>query len=349
MLIALLNDTHFGSRQDSERIAKHQKKFYDDVFFPYLAKHNIENVIHLGDVFDRRKFINFQTLDRARKMLFDPAAEAGLNIYMIVGNHDVALRNSNRVNSPKLLLTYHNITLWDENPATYFLDGLKVGFVPWICEENQQEVKEFLEKTDAGVIFGHFDINGFEMMPGVICEEGLDPNIFKRFNTVITGHYHTKASSGNIHYLGVQYQMDWGDYGSQKGFHVFDTDTLKLTFVPNPHEMFIKLFYDDKSQKPNKDLSGKYLKIIVKDKKDSYKLEKYIDAVLEQHPEDLQVLEQDITVVEESTQSEEGMTTKSTVTILKEFVNKLNGITDEAKVKVDSVLQDLYSEAQDVD
>ena len=71
MKIALLNDTHFGVRNDSEAFRKYQLRFYNEIFFPYLKEHNIKTLVHLGDVVDRRKFINFQNASIFRRKLFD--------------------------------------------------------------------------------------------------------------------------------------------------------------------------------------------------------------------------------------------------------------------------------------
>ena len=59
MKIALLNDTHFGCRNDSPHFMEYQNRFYDELFFPYIKENNIRHLIHLGDVVDRRKFINY--------------------------------------------------------------------------------------------------------------------------------------------------------------------------------------------------------------------------------------------------------------------------------------------------
>ena len=47
MKIALLNDTHFGARNDSPAFLKYFMEFYDEQFFPYLEEHNIKTLIHL--------------------------------------------------------------------------------------------------------------------------------------------------------------------------------------------------------------------------------------------------------------------------------------------------------------
>ena len=71
MKIALLNDTHFGARNDSPAFLEYFMRFYNEIFFPYLKENNITTLIHLGDVVDRRKFINFQTASIFRKQFFD--------------------------------------------------------------------------------------------------------------------------------------------------------------------------------------------------------------------------------------------------------------------------------------
>ena len=43
MKIALLNDTHFGVRNDSEAFRKYQLRFYNEIFFPYLKEKSFIN------------------------------------------------------------------------------------------------------------------------------------------------------------------------------------------------------------------------------------------------------------------------------------------------------------------
>ena len=104
MKICVLGDTHFGMRGDSLDFHKYIEKFYTNVFFPYLKDHNVTTVVQLGDLFDRRKFINFNSLYLCREYFFDKLAENNITFITFLGNHDVASKNTLQVNSSKLLL-----------------------------------------------------------------------------------------------------------------------------------------------------------------------------------------------------------------------------------------------------
>ena len=60
MKIAILNDTHCGVRNSSDIFLNYQKRFYDEIFFPYMREHSIKNILHLGDYYEHRKFVNFK-------------------------------------------------------------------------------------------------------------------------------------------------------------------------------------------------------------------------------------------------------------------------------------------------
>ena len=133
MKIALLTDTHFGARGDNSALDKYFAKFYNEVFFPYIDKHEIKQIIHLGDIFDRRKYINFQTLESCKKYFFDEIGKRDLKLDIIVGNHDIFYKNTNDVNSLQELINdrYKKIHLYPEAQEVVF-DGLPILFMPWI-------------------------------------------------------------------------------------------------------------------------------------------------------------------------------------------------------------------------
>ena len=104
MKVAIITDQHFGARNDSTVFLDFFQKFYDNVFFPTIEQHKITTVLVLGDTFDRRKYVNFYALQRAKEMFFDKLAEKNIQVHMLAGNHDTYYKNTNDVNSPDLLL-----------------------------------------------------------------------------------------------------------------------------------------------------------------------------------------------------------------------------------------------------
>lgn len=202
MRIIFLGDTHFGARSDSLVFHNHFDKFYTGVLFPYMEKENITHIIQLGDLFDRRKYINFNTLHLAREYFFEPLRQKGFTMDVFVGNHDTYYRSGNEVNSPNLLLgEYTNIRTFSE-PVTCTYDDIDIALLPWVNTTNHDECMEFLDETKAPILLGHLEIAGFEMYKGSVVDHGMPMEPFMKFDTVCSGHFHHKSSRGNIHYLG---------------------------------------------------------------------------------------------------------------------------------------------------
>ena len=272
MKVAIITDQHFGARNDSIAFLDFFQKFYDNTFFPTLVANNISTVLVLGDTFDRRKYVNFYALQRAKEMFFDRLAESGITVHMLAGNHDTYFKNTNDVNSPDLLLKeYSNINVIDE-PTTITVDGTDICMMPWICPDNYQVSLDMLKNTNAEICMGHFEISGFAMYRGMQSNEGLEKNLFDKFDLVFSGHYHHRSDDGHIFYLGNPYELTWQDYNDPRGFHLFDFSTRGLEFIHNPYTMFSRVEYDDKEVEPVNldtiDLENKYVKLVVVNKTD---------------------------------------------------------------------------------
>lgn len=353
MKIAILGDTHIGARNDSQAFVDFFERFYETQFFPYLRENNITHVIQLGDLFDRRKYINFVTLYRAKEYFFDKLAQYGITMDVFVGNHDTSYKNTNKVNSPELLLReYTNINALS-SPETKNYDGLDIALLPWMCSDNYNESMEFIHNTKSQVLFGHLELAGFAMYRGSLNDHGMDRKIFDKFDIVISGHYHHRSSQGNIHYLGTPYEMTWSDFDDSKGFHIFDTETREFEFIRNRSVMFSKILYDDSSKTLDEILDidveyykGKYVKVIVKEKENPYWFDLFIDLLEKSGLVDLQVLddhlnlnlEEDRDIVNEA---------EDTLTILSKVVNQLEDTID--KKNLDLFLRNLYNEALQVE
>lgn len=353
MKIALLGDTHFGARNDNSHFHSFFDKFYKDIFFPYLKQNGITTVIQLGDVFDRRKYINFQTLYSCREYFFEPLKEANVTCYVIIGNHDTYYKNTNEVNSLTLLLKEYSNVKIIETPTELEFEDKKLLTVPWICQDNEKECYDAIKTTTANAIIGHFEISGFEMYRGAICDEGMDMKLFDQTTPVFSGHFHHKSSHNNIHYLGTPYEITWSDFNDMKGFHIYDTDDGALTFVQNPYVMFHKVHYDDQDQTMEQVLSVDFeqyrntiVKVIVRNKTNPHWFDMYVDKLEKAGVIDMQVvedhfhldLEADDDIVNEA---------EDTLTILNKYVDQMQIQGD--RQRLDNLIRNLYHEALSVE
>ena len=344
-----MTDLHFGVRNDNQKVAAFQKKFYDDVFFPYIDEHDIKVVVNLGDTFDRRKFISYTSLKYAKEMFFDPLVLRNLPLHCIVGNHDIAYKNTLMVNSINLLLDrYDNVFEYSE-PCDINFGGLDVLLVPWICRENEEQTWQMIKDTRAQVCFGHLELTGFQMYKGMPNYEGCNPRVFEKFDQVFSGHFHHRSTSGNITYLGTAYEMTWSCFEDQKGFHIYDTETRALTFIPNPYILFHKLWYDD-TEMTYEDLDGmnlnglkdSYIKLVIKEKTNPVIFDQLVGALEDVDPIHLQVvedhlnlnLEDDDDIIDEA---------EDTLTILDSYIEGLDVKSNKKELKF--LMHGLYNEA----
>ena len=236
MKVAIITDTHYGARKGSKHLHDYFELFYKNVFFPSLEEHKIDTVVHMGDIFDSRKAIDLQSLEWAKRVVFEPLKK--YKVHLAIGNHDCYYKNTNNVNSPQLLLkSYPNISTYSE-PVEIKLDKLKLLILPWINSENFNETKELIESTKAKIAMGHLELNGFRATRGHLMETGMDIDIFNKFEKVFSGHFHTRSNDGKIFYLGNPYEMFWNDVNDPRGFHIFDTETLTHTPINNPYRLF---------------------------------------------------------------------------------------------------------------
>ena len=348
MRLAILNDTHAGIRNSSDIFLDNAEKFYTDVFFPYLLENDIRHIIHLGDYYDNRKFINFRALNRNRNHFLKPLREHGITMDIIRGNHDTYYKNTGELNSLKELLGHYmnEVTIIHE-PRIMEYGSLKIGLVPWIDVENEKEAMDFLANAKCDWIGGHFDIQGFEMMKGIKNEHGLDRDVFSRFERVLSGHYHTKSEQGNITYLGSQMEFFWNDAHDPKFFHVIDTETRELTAIRNPHTLHHRIYYDDtKEDYLHYDLDvvyNKFVKVVVINKTDSFTFDRFIDRIQNRNILELKIAENFNEFIGEAV-DDESVSVDDTPTLLNSYIDAVD--TDLDKERIKKEMAKLMTEAQ---
>lgn len=291
MKIAILGDIHFCDNGGSKLYQKNIKQFFDNTFFPKLKELNIVQVLQTGDLFHVRKQVHTESLDNSKACFFNVMKNRNIKFDMILGNHDIALRESLKINTPELVLAeYDNITIHKEL-STITIDNITIDMVSWICDENREDTYKFVKNSKSDYCLAHPEFMGFAMSRYQFCQNGIDASIFKKYKTVWAGHFHKQSKDSNIHYLGNPSQDTWDAVDEVKGFHIFDTVTLEMDFVENPYNLFERIVYDDTKPIKSIDITEKFVKVIIENCSDNKKLETYIEALWLQNPNDIKVID----------------------------------------------------------
>jgi hypothetical protein len=353
MKMIILGDTHFGARSDAVEFHRYFEKFYTEILFPFMKKNKINTIFQMGDLFDRRKFINFNTLHLCRNYFFEKLKENKIIMHTLLGNHDIAFKNTLEVNSPELVLReYQNVVIYNEFTTVNF-DGTDIDIIPWICDENEEDIIKSIRTSKSQICFGHLEIDGFEMDRGNVHKGGLDRIALKKYDIVLSGHFHHKSTSDNITYVGTPYEMTWMDFADKKGFHVLDTNTREMTFHENPFVMFKKVFYNDKEQDAEywkkfdySELKESYIKVVVSEKVNPFLFDTVIDQINKAEVCDLTIIEDtSIELIEDDQELIDQA--EDTITILNGYIDNLALDIDSSKLK--NVMREVYVEALNIE
>ena len=345
MKVAIITDQHFGFKKGSKLYHDYFLKFYDEVFFPTIEKLGITTVLDLGDTFDNRKGVDLYSLDWAKTSYFDRLSNLGIDLISIVGNHTAYYKNTNEINTINLLLReYDNITILSEC-AELEVGGLPILFIPWINQENSVRTYKKIKESKCKVAMGHLELNGFVATHGHTMEHGADFECYDKFKQVFSGHYHTRSNNGRIYYLGNPYEMFWNDVNDKRGFHIYDTETLKLKTVDNPNQLYKIINYNDTPRQLFKfsEYSGKIVKVIVRQKTSEKEYDMFMDALFNANPVDVKVIERTDDIIFGGDIVNQ---TEDTMTLLDNYVDDLE--TDLNKSRIKGLIKEIYQEACEV-
>jgi len=193
---------------------------------------------------------------------------------------------------------------------------------------------------------GHLELNGFRAHRGHVMEDGMDIDIFDKFDKVYSGHYHTRSDNGKIYYLGNPYEMFWNDVNDPRGFTIFDTETTDHFHVDNPYRMFYNVYYEDTPHQlfDASEFKDKIVKVIVRKKTEQKKFEKFLDKLYSVGVHELKIVENFAIQESEEFEVEE---TENTISILNRYIDESDMDCDKSVVK--GILQKIYSEACEVE
>lgn len=359
MTVAIITDTHSGARSSSSIFRSYMKYWYEKEFFPNLKAQGITTILHLGDFFDNRNSISVLDIDFVINDFAKQLVDGDFQFIVILGNHDVAFKNTNKFHSLAVLKAAapNNVTVI-EQCTTMDIDGQTYALVPWINGENYDDTMDFLDthpdKADT-IVAGHFEFAGFKhYATSAPAEHGMSTEPFKDFAEVWSGHYHHKSKSGNIRYMGSAFHLNWQDYDDARGYHLFEARTQTLTFVENETCLFRMVTFEADVFKAMTDaeylelFEGMFVRLVVVAEYNRVDLMDAVSKINRAKPHDLQVVNTYALTENNSVDSDEDIearTSKTTQQYIEDY------ITDNPQYntqQVKDLMTELFTEASTI-
>jgi DNA repair exonuclease SbcCD nuclease subunit len=220
---------------------------------------NITDVIHLGDWFHDRSSISVKTLKYSYDIL-NMFRDAKLNLYMVIGNHDIYHKDKLDINSIDAYKEFDNVVVIDKPMEMQFKTGVKVCAVPW----------GFLpDNRGYGAMLGHFEFIGAKLAGGSYNKGHNPTELFTYAPLIFSGHFHLREEyvykDAKIITVGSPLQHDWGDYNDDKGYYILHGN-MNYEFIPNIVSPIHTKLYLSQLQKDKTIISsveGNYVQFIV--------------------------------------------------------------------------------------
>lgn len=241
MKVLHLGDLHNGVKEDDpwhENIVEHAI----DQAIAYSKANGITQWVQSGDFFDVRKAVSQRTMNFVRTRITKKLKEAGITCFVIVGNHDMQKKDRIHPNSVTEILGKDDVYVVIDTPTTVNFEGLDYDLIPWLCKENSDEIFEFVKNSQSPWCLGHWELTGFYFYKN-IPSSGYSSDFLKKYEKVVSGHFHTQSDGGNVHYIGTPYTITAGDEDDPRGFWELDTETRAFTFIPNEKTWHQRLVY----------------------------------------------------------------------------------------------------------
>lgn len=195
------------------------------------------DVVWMGDFLDTKEVIR----GKCSNLIYRRLKMSRLNHYILIGNHDYfnldcedhALQFLKELNNVKIIDSYQ--------------EHGGMGFMPYV--HDQEKLKKIIKNSKVDVLFGHFELKGFDFGNGYICEKGLTGRSFSKFKRVISGHFHKYQQKGNLTYLGTPFSHSFGESNQDKYLGTYHVVKDHLELIPSgfPQHMTCEINCDEES------------------------------------------------------------------------------------------------------
>lgn len=231
--VLLFTDLHLGLQNNSIAKLSIAVKAVKEII-QYIKANDIKTVVFLGDWNHSRVTTENNVLNVSYKLM--SVLQSHAKVKLIVGNHDIYMKNSVDVNSLVIFKDLPNVEIVDK-VTQMSVNGKDVIAVPWLGD-----VSSFpKEKFDA--MLGHFDVSSKYLIKAYIEDHknslaasqkdagdsvGDFIDVLKKDGVVFSGHIHGRreflAKGRKFLFVGSPYQQNLGEIGNLCGFYILNED-----------------------------------------------------------------------------------------------------------------------------
>ncbi len=239
----LFTDLHAFPHKKSEQRLRDCLEALEWVFKTAKEK-NIKNILFGGDFFHDRNKIDLLTCHETF-VLMKRYLDGSLNLYMILGNHDLWFFEKTSVSAVTMFSSLPNVFVIDK-PQSMMIDNIKWHMIPFT--HNPIDVIKNLEDDvdDNTYLLGHLAVDGAKLNSsgslseveiehdGDMCK--IDKSIFKSYKAAFLGHYHGyQTLANNLEYIGSPLQLSFGEADEVK--HILhlkiQDNNFEKTYIEN--------------------------------------------------------------------------------------------------------------------
>lgn len=200
----MFSDIHLGRRNNSLEHLQDCGDFVD-WFIEKAAETKATDIVFLGDFFETRANISIVTLDWAYDIL-RRLNNTGLPVWFLVGNHDLAKRNTRDIYSTNVFNEFTNFQVVSEVIKTD-----RLVFAPYLFHDEYPSLAQLCH-SGVDYVFGHLEFQGFSLTGyNTILEHGPSHKHFGSVKHIFCGHFHKRQAADNVIYIGNTFPLDFGD------------------------------------------------------------------------------------------------------------------------------------------
>ena len=353
-LLGIIGDMHLGVKNGDANFLDFQFLWLEDAL-QKMQEQGIKILYQTGDLFDTRTHMRLNVMHAVITKLPQLLDKYEIEqFHVIAGNHDVYYRDHNAITALQIIDLLNGsgckvkFSTYTDDIGSITIAGKRLDFVPWLNKNNQDRLLTIVAKNKADYVLGHFEMVGMPMIPGVLCEHGVEVDQFKNHKRVISGHFHTVSESKNCTMVGTPYHITWNDVqdGNNRGFWILNVETDEFVLHKNEEHMTLfsvieydpEIIYDELSFEA---YEGTIAKVLVKSIPNVKHHKKFIELINKVKFIDFKVIDTTLVVADKVIISQETLSL-DTLSAMNSYINLQSD--DFNKTEVKALAESIYME-----